>query len=79
MIYPVFKDDVTCEDVVIDEVSADALRVMDEEGRVLDHGTLYEQLTAPTPQFITAGFFVRRACTVRDTRYDQTLADRSDL
>ena len=32
------------EVVVIDEVSADAMRVMDDEGRVLDHGTLYEKL-----------------------------------
>lgn len=32
------------EVVVIDEVSADAMRVMDEEGRVLEHGTLHEQL-----------------------------------
>ena len=30
--------------VVIDEVSADAMRVMDSEGKVLDHGTLYERL-----------------------------------
>lgn len=30
--------------VVIDEVSADAMRVMDEDGSVLDHGTLYEKL-----------------------------------
>lgn len=32
------------EVVVIDEVSADAMRVMDDEGKVLDHGTLYEKL-----------------------------------
>ena len=32
------------EVVVIDEVSADAMRVMDGEGKVLEHGTLYEQL-----------------------------------
>ena len=32
------------EVVVIDEVSADAMRVMDGEGKVLDHGTLYETL-----------------------------------
>ena len=30
--------------VVIDEVSADAMRVMDEAGKVLDHGTVYESL-----------------------------------
>lgn len=32
------------EVVVIDEVSADAMRVMDEEGRVLDHDILLETL-----------------------------------
>ena len=32
------------EVVVIDEISADAMRVMDEGGQVLDHGTVYEQL-----------------------------------
>ena len=32
--------------VVIDEVSADAMRVMDEAGKVLDHGTVYETLIA---------------------------------
>lgn len=32
------------EVVVIDEVSADAMRVMDEDGNVLDHGVLYEKL-----------------------------------
>lgn len=30
--------------VVIDEISADAMRVMDEAGNVLDHGTVYEKL-----------------------------------
>lgn len=30
--------------VVIDEVSADAMRVMDAEGKVLEHGTLYDKL-----------------------------------
>lgn len=30
--------------VVIDEVSADAMRVMDAEGKVLDHGTVYDEL-----------------------------------
>lgn len=30
--------------VVIDEVSADAMRVMDENGKVLEHGTVYEKL-----------------------------------
>ena len=30
--------------VVIDEVSADAMRVMDGDGKVLDHGTLYDKL-----------------------------------
>ena len=30
--------------VVIDEVSADAMRVMDADGKVLDHGTVYQQL-----------------------------------
>ncbi|PLC48692.1 phosphoribosylaminoimidazolesuccinocarboxamide synthase [Pollutimonas subterranea] len=35
---------VSGEVVVIDEVSADAMRVMDEEGRVLDNGTLYEKM-----------------------------------
>ncbi|NLY34565.1 MAG: phosphoribosylaminoimidazolesuccinocarboxamide synthase [Alcaligenaceae bacterium] len=32
------------EVVVIDEISADAMRVMDKEGKVLDHGTVYEKL-----------------------------------
>lgn len=32
------------EVVVIDEISADAMRVMDKEGKVLDHGTVYERL-----------------------------------
>lgn len=32
------------EVVVIDEISADAMRVMDEQGKVLDHGTVYEML-----------------------------------
>ncbi|CEA03030.1 phosphoribosylaminoimidazolesuccinocarboxamide synthase [Pseudomonas saudimassiliensis] len=32
------------EVVVIDEVSADAMRVMDGEGKVMEHGTLYEKL-----------------------------------
>ena len=32
------------EVVVIDEVSADAMRVMDEAGKVLDHGAVYEQI-----------------------------------
>ena len=32
------------EVVVIDEVSADAMRVMDKTGKVLDHGTVYESL-----------------------------------
>lgn len=32
------------EVVVIDEVSADAMRVMDENGKVLDHETLYRKL-----------------------------------
>ncbi len=32
------------EVVVIDEISADAMRVMDEAGKVLDHGTVYEKL-----------------------------------
>lgn len=30
--------------VVIDEVSADAMRVMDQAGKVLDHGVVYEKL-----------------------------------
>lgn len=30
--------------VVIDEISADAMRVMDEAGKVLEHGTVYEKL-----------------------------------
>ena len=30
--------------VVIDEVSADAMRVMDAEGKVLEHGTVYDKL-----------------------------------
>ena len=34
------------EVVVIDEVSADAMRVMDDADKVLDHGTLYEKLIA---------------------------------
>ena len=32
------------EVVVIDEISADAMRVMDKEGKVLEHGTVYEKL-----------------------------------
>lgn len=32
------------EVVVIDEVSADAMRVMDAEGKVLDHGAVYKKL-----------------------------------
>ena len=32
------------EVVVIDEITADAMRVMDKEGKVLDHGTVYEKL-----------------------------------
>src|SRR5699024_1482846 len=32
------------EVVVIDEISADAMRVMDGKGKVLDHGTLYQEL-----------------------------------
>lgn len=32
------------EVVVIDEISADAMRVMDEAGKVLEHGTVYERL-----------------------------------
>ena len=32
------------EVVVIDEISADAMRVMDKEGNVLEHGTVYEKL-----------------------------------
>ncbi len=32
------------EVVVIDEVSADAMRVMDQHGKVLDHDVLYEKL-----------------------------------
>ncbi len=32
------------EVVVIDEISADAMRVMDKEGKVLDHGTVCEKL-----------------------------------
>lgn len=32
------------EVVVIDEISADAMRVMDKEGKVLDHGTVCETL-----------------------------------
>lgn len=34
------------EVVVIDEISADAMRVLDEAGTVLDHGTVYEKLIA---------------------------------
>lgn len=30
--------------VVIDEISADAMRVMDATGTVLEHSTVYEQL-----------------------------------
>ena len=37
---------VDCQVVVIDEVSADAMRVMDSQGKVLDHGTLYEILVS---------------------------------
>jgi len=32
------------EVVVIDEISADAMRVMDEAGKVLDHAVVYERL-----------------------------------
>ncbi|QYM72597.1 hypothetical protein K1X45_14220 [Pseudochrobactrum sp. Wa41.01b-1] len=32
------------EVVVIDEISADAMRVMDETGKVLEHGKVYEKL-----------------------------------
>ena len=32
------------EVVVIDEISADAMRVMNDAGQVLDHGTVYEKL-----------------------------------
>lgn len=34
------------EVVVIDEISADAMRVMDKEGQVLDHETVYNKLIA---------------------------------
>ncbi len=34
------------EVVVIDEISADAMRVMDKEGQVLDHETIYNKLIA---------------------------------
>jgi len=37
------------EVVVIDEISADAMRVMDESGKVLDHGTVYEKLIRNNP------------------------------
>ena len=30
--------------VVIDEISADAMRVMDAEGKVLEHATVFERL-----------------------------------
>ena len=30
--------------VVIDEISADAMRVMDAAGKVLEHGTVYDKL-----------------------------------
>uniref|UniRef100_A0A914ZA34 phosphoribosylaminoimidazolesuccinocarboxamide synthase n=1 Tax=Panagrolaimus superbus TaxID=310955 RepID=A0A914ZA34_9BILA len=32
------------EIVVIDEISADAMRVMDDTGKVLEHSTVYERL-----------------------------------
>lgn len=32
--------------VVIDEISADAMRVMDADGKVLEHGVVYERLIA---------------------------------